>query len=161
MKKCLSCILFVILTTSGLMCQEKIFEKCLDRTCILIERISILDSGVVIFQRLSDSGKHGRSEGSWRLINDTTLTLKRDLVETTYSMYHFLNSEFLVSNSQLERWSKVKLMVDEYSNKDQDYLMVKTSGGDSDRKEKMLREMIGIHLAKICGKELCDIYFKK
>jgi hypothetical protein len=52
-------------------------------------------------------------------------------------------------------------MVDEYSNKDQDYLMVKTSGGDSDRKEKMLREMIGIHLAKICGKELCDIYFKK
>jgi hypothetical protein len=160
-KKHLIFFLVISILSVNANCQERIFEKCLDRICIQIETISIQDNGIVIFQRSSDSGKYGRVEGSWNLTNDTTLVLKKDLITTTYTINHFLNSEFLISNSQLNNWSKIKFSLVQYSEKDEDYVYVKSFNGDLDRKEILLRGMLGRQLAKICGKDLRDIYYRK
>ncbi len=138
------------------------YEKCLDKICAEAEKLTLFKDKSAVFQQLSDTGRGPKTTGSWEIVGDSLVLLSRGKIQSTYIIKYALGSELLVLTTELNEWTEIKNKLIAYSEKDSDYLQIKSDNSwESTSKERALRGLIGIFLAKVCGEQPRDIYFKK
>ena len=139
------------------------YVKCKDASCIKSEKIILMSDGSYIFQESTDSGSKQKLIGKWNTISDSSILLiNYNNNQITYYSKSTLETEFLISSSDLQSWDMIETKLTELVQTDEFYLMEKNNQSlDLNTKRRILKSLIGSMLPKVIDGELVDIYVER